>query len=97
RQGAALHGDERSLAPRTRVVDGARHQHLARAALSADEDGRVVRRRAFDELEDALHRLGLAEDAARAARDGWRLFERLVYARHRLLQRVPDVGARGVP
>ncbi len=42
--GAAVDGDERLLRPRAEVVEGARHQLLARAGLSRDEDARVAPR-----------------------------------------------------
>ena len=56
RQRRQVHGDERLLRPRRVVVDGARHELLARAGLAHYQDRRVGRRRATDDLPHRQHR-----------------------------------------
>ena len=49
--GAAVLGNERHVGPRPVVVDGARHQLLAGARFSREQDRAVAPSGAFDQLE----------------------------------------------
>ena len=53
--GRAIDGDERFVAPRTQIVDGARHQFLARAARTGDQHRGRARRHLLDQPENRLH------------------------------------------
>ena len=55
--------DEGAILSRAVVVDGARDELLSCAGLPEDMNRRVRARDLSDELEDPLHRLGLADDA----------------------------------
>src|SRR5581483_9793385 len=59
RQGAAVDRHERARGARRPLVDGARHQLLAGAALAEDQHRGVSRRHPLDDAEDLLH-LGAA-------------------------------------
>ena len=61
RDGRAIHADERPVAARTRAVDGRGHELLAGPRFAADENARVGRRDAGDEIGDAAH-LGTRAD-----------------------------------
>ena len=63
RDGRAVDGDEKLVAAAAVMMDGARDEFLARAALARDHHRRLAVRHAADHLEDLLHRLGLADDA----------------------------------
>ena len=53
RDAAEIHLDERPLRPPAVAMDGVGDQLLAGAALAGDEDGRVGRRDAANQLQDA--------------------------------------------
>src|SRR5262249_16121695 len=59
-------GDERRLGARAQAVDLAGRDLLAAPRLAQDQDGAVVRGRAADEGEDALHPGAAAEEVAEA-------------------------------
>ena len=48
------------------LMERARHQLLAGAALAVDQDGRPARRRLHDQVEDLLHPRAAADDLAEA-------------------------------
>ena len=64
RQRRAVHLHERPVAPRRALVDGARDQLLADAALAADQHGDVAVGDLLDDLRDAAHLLAVAPDRA---------------------------------
>ena len=66
RQRAAVHGDERPLAPRAGVVDGLGDDLLAGARLAGDEHGGVGGGDPRHEIEDPLHLGRAGHDAAGA-------------------------------
>ena len=55
----AVDGDERLAPPRAQLVQGARHQLLARPALAGDQHRHRARRHALDHGEHLLHFLEL--------------------------------------
>ena len=59
----AVERDQRTITPRARVVDRARDQLLAGAALAVDADVDVPDRHLRDAREDVGHLRGLADDA----------------------------------
>src|SRR5205823_3561858 len=61
--GAAMHGNEAPPRAARQAVERRRHELLARATLTRDEDGRVGRRHAPDDFEDRQHAGMLADDA----------------------------------
>ncbi len=65
RQRRAIDLDDGLCGAPAGVVDGVRHQLLARAALPAQEHRRVARGDLGDEVVDLLHRLGVADDVRR--------------------------------
>src|SRR5690606_6766055 len=67
-EGAAVDGDEGAVRAVGVRVDGAGDQLLAAAALALDEDRRVGRRGALDQLVHLPEPRALADDAARAIR-----------------------------
>ncbi len=75
RHGSAVHLDERLLSTRAVVVDGIRDELLAGAARTADQDGEIGVGDLPHDVEHALHRGALPEDALEAVR-----------ARHLLLE-----------
>ena len=77
--------DERPLRPLAVVVDGVGDQFLARAVLALDEDVRLARRDALDELEQILHLLALADDVVEPVPIVQPLFQLLVLVEERLL------------
>ena len=54
-QRRAIDGDERPVAPRAQVMNGARHQFLARAAFPVDQHRRLGGRHLPDQRENLLH------------------------------------------
>ncbi len=62
RHGAGVDGDEGLVAARRIGVDGLGDELLAGAALALDENGRAAGRDLRDEVEEAQHRLALADD-----------------------------------
>ena len=68
RDGAAVDGDERLLAPARELVHGLRDELLAGPALAGHEHGRLGRRDARDQVVDLLHRASSARSAARSGR-----------------------------
>jgi hypothetical protein len=64
--GGAVHRDEGLVGPQRVRVDRARHELLARAALTRDEHGRVGRRDAHDASEHVPDRRGAADDVGEA-------------------------------
>src|SRR5690606_23157460 len=61
RERAAVEGDEAAVPAAARLVDRARHQLLAGAALAGDQDHRVGGAGAVDDVVDRAHR-GRATD-----------------------------------
>ena len=80
RNGCAIDGDERPLAARTQLMDGARHQFFAGAAGPGNQHRRGAGRNQFDQPENLLHlarrpaqlaeRAGIAQLAAGALQFG---------------------------
>ena len=93
RDGSAVDGDERSLAPARCFVDGLRRKLLAGARLARDEDGRFVMRDLGERAEHGPHRRAVADHLAVA--DGLADLP-AVQARHamRVLERVEQVVER---
>ena len=60
RNRAAVDGDERTLPPRTRIVNGPGGELLAGARFAQDQDARIVRRNLADERADLADRFGYA-------------------------------------
>ena len=65
RQRGAVHLDERPVLARRTLVDGARHELLADAALAADEHGDVAVRHLLDHPGDRLHLGAVAPEQER--------------------------------
>ncbi len=66
RDGAAILADERLVAARAVVVQGARQQLLAGAGLAGDENRRVTRHHPLDEIECAAQGGTVADDLVEA-------------------------------
>src|SRR5439155_8973160 len=62
RQRRAIDFHERAVAPRRALMDRARHQLLADAALAAEQDGDVAVGDLFDDGGDRTHLLAVAPD-----------------------------------
>ncbi len=60
--GGAVDREKRFILPGAVVIDGPRHQLLARAGFSRDEDGDISRGNLPDELVDLLHPPVIADD-----------------------------------
>ncbi len=69
-QGAAVYGDERALRTLAALVDGARNDFFAGAALAGDEHARATTGHAPHEVHHGLHLLALADEAAHAEAAG---------------------------
>ena len=61
-QRRAVDHDERLAGAQRQAVDFTRHDLLAHAALTADQDGRVGRGDAFEEVEHLAHVTGVGDD-----------------------------------
>ena len=66
--GGAVDGQERRLGPGAVLVDGARDQLLAGAALAGDQDGDVLGRDPADRLVDLEHGRAAADDRVATVR-----------------------------
>ena len=86
---AAVEHDERPLRARRRVVDAARHQLLAGAALAEEQHRRVRLARALEDREHLAHRDRLAVERAEVIVLRRRDVDDLV-GRHQLDQRLAD-------
>ncbi len=65
REGGAVDRDEGLVPPRAPVVQRARHQLLAGAALAGDQHGRVALGDGLDPIGEAEHRRAASDDRAR--------------------------------
>ena len=63
RQGGAVQLHERAPAARAEVVDGARHEVLARAALAVDEHGQVALPHLLNQPQHGAHGVAVRHDA----------------------------------
>ena len=63
RNGRAVYGQKSQFAPLAVMVNGARHQFLARATLAGDQSSGVAGRQLPDHFENFLHDLASPDDS----------------------------------